>query len=162
MCNGISTRTTVGGTIAVLRPVPDSRTTTRGPFDGELYFHKDEAGSRPGTSASFQSREYWNSTALAGYTIVIQYVFLAYDDPAPLTTFSEYGDLSEPIEESRIFAKFTFFPLDKLATSCLHRMELPEPLVLGVGKDGIIGRRLSVFEDETMTTRVAEGIVGWN
>lgn len=42
-------------------------------------------------------------------------------------------------------------------------MYLPQKLDLGVGNDGIIGRRVSVMMGSTKGPLiVAEGIIGWN
>jgi hypothetical protein len=42
-------------------------------------------------------------------------------------------------------------------------MHLPEKLHLGVGDNGIIGRRVSVMTGSTQQPlTLAEGVVGWN
>lgn len=71
---------------------------------------------------------------------------------------SRDGDLNT--SEARPSDPFFSFSLDGYWSSA---MELPETLNLGVGDDGIIGRRVSVMTGsirEPMT--VAEGIIGWN
>jgi hypothetical protein len=42
------------------------------------------------------------------------------------------------------------------------QMEFSEALDLNVGGNGIIGRRISIFQDMTMTSLLAEGVIGWN
>ena len=42
-------------------------------------------------------------------------------------------------------------------------MELQQPLELGVGESGVVGRRVSVMTGPGAgAKRVAEGIIGWN
>jgi len=41
-------------------------------------------------------------------------------------------------------------------------MTVPEYYDFGVGGDGIIGRRVSVFEDSLDREPVVEGVIGWN
>ena len=42
-------------------------------------------------------------------------------------------------------------------------MQLPEKLHLGVGGNGIVGRRISVMTGSTQQPlTLAEGVVGWN
>ena len=42
-------------------------------------------------------------------------------------------------------------------------MELQQPLELGVGESGVVGRRVSIVTGPGAgAERVAEGIIGWN
>jgi len=41
-------------------------------------------------------------------------------------------------------------------------MEYEKKLDLSVGRDGIIGRRISIFKDDSSRILLAEGVVGWN
>jgi hypothetical protein len=43
-----------------------------------------------------------------------------------------------------------------------YQMSLDEHLNLGAGPDGIIGRRISLFEQGRTENQFAEGIIGWN
>lgn len=44
----------------------------------------------------------------------------------------------------------------------IAHMEYEKGLDLSVGGDGIIGRRISVFKDDSSRVLLAEGVVGWN
>jgi hypothetical protein len=41
-------------------------------------------------------------------------------------------------------------------------MLIKQQLNLTVGNDGVIGRRVSVYSDESMQTILSEGVIGWN
>ena len=41
-------------------------------------------------------------------------------------------------------------------------MMLDKPLQLEVGENGVIGRRITVYEDTGLANPIAEGIIGWN
>lgn len=80
-----------------------------------------------------------------------------------LTLFSEHGDLSQAPMPSACLHRFVFLPREE-GTPFDHfaNMDLSLDLDLGVGGDGVIGRRISVYKDEGMRMAIAEGIIGWN
>lgn len=72
---------------------------------------------------------------------------------------SRDGDLSAPPPQSSLDPLYTF----NLEDSSRGMMQLPEKLHLGVGDNGIIGRRVSVMTGSShQPLALAEGIVGWN
>jgi hypothetical protein len=70
--------------------------------------------------------------------------------------------MSIPVSEAGLLHKFA------LQNRCISKpdsqisWEIDQCLDLGVGGDGIIGRRISIYEDAMLRRHVAEGIVGWN
>lgn len=72
---------------------------------------------------------------------------------------SRDGDLSgsvSPLQTSPFYS----FSLESSEASTMH---LSQKLDLGVGDEGIIGRRVSVMMGSTKgPLTVAEGIIGWN
>ena len=88
----------------------------------------------------------------------------------PIT--SETGDLQRPALESPILHRIGFRGAAPRSgtqtpsqTSSEIRVSLAAPLDLGVGGDGIIGRRVTLWrdvDDDGGAGPVAEGIVGFN
>ena len=71
---------------------------------------------------------------------------------------SHDGDLSAA--DNRPTDPFFSFSLDEYQSST---MEIPQTLELGVGNNGIIGRRISIMTNSSGgPIAVAEGIIGWN
>lgn len=73
-----------------------------------------------------------------------------------LTRPSEFGDVSRPLEESGTFQTMTL--QSPSTTERLTRMYLNK-LLVDTGKDGVIGRGISVFLYDALKTRVGEGII---
>ncbi|KAF7189378.1 hypothetical protein HII31_09356 [Pseudocercospora fuligena] len=121
MCNGSSSRTTQGGTIAILKPLQPS-------LQHELSLRLINTDSESQTKAIV--------SGLDG-----EGHFIVHRD----------GDLTSQQ------------PLD---ASVLHRFQvtnneqfLAPRMDLGVGGDGIIGRRVSLIQNQIL---VGQGIIGWN
>lgn len=49
-----------------------------------------------------------------------------------------------------------------LLDSRSSKIELDRCLELGVGNEGVIGRRVTVYRDRRMTGALADGVIGWN
>ncbi|KIW07304.1 uncharacterized protein PV09_02154 [Verruconis gallopava] len=146
MCPGSSSRTSGGGTIAVLStPISQRQAPPANVFEGEIYFHPSSTLSR-GTTASFKSR-----TPHAALTAVPYYVVI-----------HQKGDLSMPVGQAGLLHRFRIPPQQAVPAESLYRWDLDQVLNLSVGGDGIVGRRISIFEDVGLQRQVAEGIIGWN
>jgi hypothetical protein len=77
--------------------------------------------------------------------------------------FSDHGDLSRTIDQDERGMRFTFRPSECITTvSSTVQMEFDKVMNLSVGGDGIIGRRISIFQDISMKALLAEGVIGWN
>ncbi|KXS93453.1 hypothetical protein AC579_1414 [Pseudocercospora musae] len=120
MCNGSSSRTAQGGTIAILKPLQPSL-----PHELSLRLIN--------TDSEDQTRAIVSGLDGEGH-------FIVHRD----------GDLTSQQ------------PLD---ASVLHRFQvtknefLAPRMHLGVGGDGIIGRRVSLIQNQIL---VGQGIIGWN
>ncbi|KAJ4398068.1 hypothetical protein N0V91_010472 [Didymella pomorum] len=137
MCNGNSNRISQGGSIAVLRPTQHLRRSNTD--DMMLFFHNQLCA--PGTSVEMQGWD--DDTQKDKHWVVIH----------------RDGDLSgsvSPLQTSPFYS----FSLESSEASTMH---LSQKLDLGVGDEGIIGRRVSVMMGSTKgPLTVAEGIIGWN
>jgi hypothetical protein len=72
---------------------------------------------------------------------------------------SRDGDLSASPPRSISDSLYSF----EIEESPRGMMQLPEKLHLGVGGNGIVGRRISVMTGSTQQPlTLAEGVVGWN
>lgn len=80
-----------------------------------------------------------------------------------LTSSSDHGNLLRPVDYRDEGIRFAFQPTSSgpVLNSIAH-MEYEKGLDLSVGGDGIIGRRISVFKDDSSRVLLAEGVVGWN
>ncbi|KAG8159781.1 hypothetical protein KVR01_010418 [Diaporthe batatas] len=76
-----------------------------------------------------------------------------------LTIFST-GDLTVPRAECKELESFTIPRHGSSATPVEKRLE--QQLLLQVGGDGIIGRRIAVSSASTSSSSIAEGVVGFN
>lgn len=76
--------------------------------------------------------------------------------------YSQNGDLTRPIETTSSLHQFHFVPKLLPERHGYAEMKLRGQLELGVGGNGVIGRRISIFQDAAMSVRLAEGVVGWN
>ena len=79
-----------------------------------------------------------------------------------LTELSEKGDLSLPVEQAGLLHSFTLDSRSRTYAGSMASWEIDRCLDLNVGDAGIIGRRISVYEDSRLQSPVAEGIIGWN
>ncbi|KAF3004330.1 hypothetical protein E8E13_009429 [Curvularia kusanoi] len=143
MCNGASTRTSQGGSIAVLRPTQHLRRSTPS-SDMMLFFHNQLAS--PGTSVELQGWEEQNENGR--HWVVIH----------------QDGDLSAPSSTSPQTAQSPpLYSFDLVGETDAATLHLPQKLDLGVGERGVIGRRVSVMTGSVRgPLTVAEGIIGWN
>ncbi|KAH6652573.1 hypothetical protein BKA67DRAFT_659272 [Truncatella angustata] len=142
----------LGGALAVLASPPSSSSPAQLPFSGHLIFHtipgRSSCGSRA-THATFTSSS--DDASLEGCMIGIHAA----------------GDLRMVgcPEEETMLHRFDFRRArPSLSRSCSAEVLLDEPLEIGVGGRGIIGRKVSVWRDRGggEGVRVAEGIVGFN
>ncbi|ORX97682.1 hypothetical protein BCR34DRAFT_496691 [Clohesyomyces aquaticus] len=149
MCNGHSSRTSQGGSIAILVPTEHHRhaiehTTLN--EEWQLLFSNDNIDpSSPGTQVQLKG---WNGRQRSqshGYWVVIH----------------RDGDLREPAPPNQIPTNTLFtFSLDEYSSTLT---KLPRQLDITVGDTGIIGRRVSVMTSSTKgPLPVAVGIIGWN
>ncbi|QDS73992.1 hypothetical protein FKW77_008625 [Venturia effusa] len=146
MCNGESTRVAQGGAIAVLssslRQVGCQCPTT---LAGRLYFQQGTGTSR--TAIRFEGADGSHPGLLNGCQITIH----------------DHGNLLKPVDYRDEGIKFAFQPTSSgPAMHSTAHMEYEKKLDLGVGGDGIIGRRISIFKDASSGVLLAEGVVGWN
>lgn len=81
-----------------------------------------------------------------------------------LTSHSSSGDPRTRIEDCGTFTRFGFPTTAKSFSETQAFVELPlsKPLLLEVGNEGIIGRRVSLYAGASPSRVVAEGIVGVN
>ena len=81
-----------------------------------------------------------------------------------LTSHSSSGDPRKRIEDCGTFQKFGFPTTADSFSDTRAFVELPlsKPLLLEVGNEGIIGRRVSLYSGAAPNRVVAEGIVGVN
>jgi hypothetical protein len=70
--------------------------------------------------------------------------------------------MSLPVEEAGLLHSFALENRCLPSEGVCAAWQLDQPLNLGVGGNGIIGRRISIFEDAMLKRHIAEGIVGWN
>jgi hypothetical protein len=152
MCGTETSRPVLGGTIAILKSLNESTLP-----DLSLLFHQTEAST---TTATFQSTSIPEATTdaeLSSCQIVILYV-----TPRPLpfngsmytnNINSRDGDLRA---SSLMTSILHAFPLSAFTT---ESFSLPRKLDLGVGGEGIIGRRVGLVRQ---TQVLRQGIIGWN
>lgn len=150
MC-GNSTRQSQGGALVVLSP---SRRISGGPMApgsaGRLIFHDKDHGSLMATHATFAMEPASNTAAT--------------DATKYMVGIHATGDLTT----SAIISPFIYkFNLEKEPSN--EDMDEPDtletrldrPLAVAVGGEGIIGRRVTLWEQHA-TEPFAEGIVGYN
>lgn len=70
--------------------------------------------------------------------------------------------MSIPVSEAGLLHTFALQNRCMSTQDSRISWELDQYLDLGVGGNGIIGRRISIYEDAMLRRHVAEGIVGWN
>ncbi|KAF2110345.1 hypothetical protein BDV96DRAFT_667320 [Lophiotrema nucula] len=146
MCNGASTRTSQGGSIAVLRPKQQFDKSDSN-NDWKLLFSNDSL-NQPclGTQIELRGLQEQPRIHAPGYWVVIH----------------RDGDLNAPaLPPNQLPSNpLTSFPLEQ---DLLSTTNLPHRLDLGVGDSGIIGRRVSLMTSSLKGPMiVAEGIAGWN
>ncbi|CAN8106028.1 unnamed protein product [Discula destructiva] len=80
-----------------------------------------------------------------------------------LTIFST-GDLTAPSKACKQINRFTLSQnsCGKTANGSTMQLELERDLLLQVGGDGIIGRRIRISTLDSPTSCMAEGVVGFN
>jgi hypothetical protein len=84
MCNGFSTRTSKGGTIAVLRPpFPDSSMSSSSNGMHLFFKNAEHSSAETGTQAAFETTQAHEIQALKGCWVVVQY---ASPSPSPLSS----------------------------------------------------------------------------
>ncbi|KAF2022370.1 hypothetical protein BU24DRAFT_337125 [Aaosphaeria arxii CBS 175.79] len=146
MCNGSSTRTSQGGSIAVLRPTKSDNNTSD---EWRLLFsYANTEGLDVGTQIELKGNDLVTRRHDGGYWVVIHHTGDMSPSPSPIAT----GAVSPP--------PFLMFDLDGETGSVTR---LAQKLDLGVGENGIVGRKVSVMTSSLRGPRaVAEGIIGWN
>jgi hypothetical protein len=72
--------------------------------------------------------------------------------------------LSKPTDDASFLHSFTFDSNGRVKSSQrdVVQMDLAQHLELGVGGNGVIGRKISIFRDVTTDQPIAEGVIGWN
>ncbi|KAG9518591.1 hypothetical protein KCV07_g5565, partial [Aureobasidium melanogenum] len=132
MCGTESSRPVLGGTIAILKSIGESTSP-----DLSLLFHEDEAST---TTATFQSSSVPEATAETELS------------SCQLVIFRD-GDLRASAPMTSVLHAFP------LSTFTTQSFSLPRKLDLGVGGEGIIGRRVGLVRH---TQVLRQGIIGWN
>ncbi|KAF2223716.1 hypothetical protein BDZ85DRAFT_262072 [Elsinoe ampelina] len=131
MC-GDSSKTSVGGTIAIL---------------------KSDSGAAPDLNLLFQSQDASTIASICGSTQPLQGQDQAFD-----VQIHQDGDLRAANSPHNVLHNFS---LRQCQSSGLFH--LPFPINLGVGGDGIIGRRVRVEHRGVNGERIVrQGIIGWN
>ncbi|KAF1990429.1 hypothetical protein K402DRAFT_417866 [Aulographum hederae CBS 113979] len=150
MCNGHSTRTSQGGTIAVLRPIcpryfpggsdnePQSRTEQ---LNGSLFFQNGLANLH--TQAVFRGDNLQSNRTFHNCFAVIH----------------KYGDNDKFHPLHQLDMRRESIPSDDGRTS---EFTVGKALDLTVGENGVIGRRITVHRMGNLSSPIAEGIIGWN
>ncbi|KAH9822877.1 hypothetical protein Tdes44962_MAKER00705 [Teratosphaeria destructans] len=135
MCNGQSSRTSQGGTIAILKPIPRVEWT---PLKRDLALRIAEDASTGRTNASIDG--------LGAFRSRDARVVIHRD-----------GDLraSPHRPESEVLSQFALpsYVADGASWALTAKLDL------GVGGDGIIGRRVSLVLDDDVW---GEGVIGYN
>ncbi|KAI0186953.1 hypothetical protein EV127DRAFT_437488 [Xylaria flabelliformis] len=153
MCGDHRPRNPLGGALAVLSPSPsatqNSIRTSLWPLCGRLIFHDLRGGGSTATHAMFMPHSP-----------------LLYADSIPvnmencLVKIHETGDLTKPATESPLWATLSLKPVEHTGIQAMM-YELERPVKMEVGDDGIIGRRVSIWIQQS-TEPLSEGIAGFN
>ncbi|USP82268.1 uncharacterized protein yc1106_09542 [Curvularia clavata] len=158
MCNGASTRTTQGGSIAVLHPIhPPQRIPSSSSISSSSCSSSDDEDQQP------QANEilvFFSNTLskTSGTNVEVHGLHEQLKQQDGYIVIHRDGDLSSPTctPASQDTTALCSFAIQRHARS----WALERKLDLGVGDTGIIGRRVSVV---TATREMlAQGIVGWN
>ncbi|KAK3937725.1 hypothetical protein QBC46DRAFT_392037 [Diplogelasinospora grovesii] len=80
-------------------------------------------------------------------------------DDRVLVSIHLTGDLTKPIEDCGLLQRFTLPSAGQSKNDEGIEMALDKSLMLGVGQDGIIGRRVSMARQGRL---LADGIIGFN
>ncbi|RYO80090.1 hypothetical protein DL764_009941 [Monosporascus ibericus] len=189
MCGDNLPRPSLGGALVVLSapydsgsPTPTSlvenKSSNTNPFpflSGKLVFHSQQPGATSGvaTHATFtpHAPPGPNSETAGAAAVAINMADYVVGIHAS-------GDLLTLASQSPVLYQFELDEgaprrIDAGAWPCSTEVRLAQPLPLGVGGDGIIGRRVTVWSrrcraagggkgDEAALLPVAEGIVGFN
>ncbi|KAI5238111.1 hypothetical protein E4T47_07940 [Aureobasidium subglaciale] len=131
MCGSETSRPVLGGTIAILKSLGESTLP-----DLSLLFHQDEAST---TTATFQS----SSVPVTADADLSSCQIVIFRD----------GDLRAPAPTTSILHAFP------LSTSTSQSFSLPRKLDLGVGGEGVIGRRVGLVRQAQV---LRQGIIGYN
>ncbi|PNS14263.1 hypothetical protein CAC42_6776 [Sphaceloma murrayae] len=134
MC-GNSSRTTVGGTIAIL---------------------KSDTGAAPDLNLLFNSRDAATVASIQGVYSTHPEHYHSFD-----VSIHRDGDLRATSDIQNILHNFS---LPTFSDQAEHSsIRLPVSLNLGVGGDGIVGRRIQVrHRGPNGESIVRQGIIGWN
>ncbi|EOA81777.1 uncharacterized protein SETTUDRAFT_166135 [Exserohilum turcica Et28A] len=183
MCNGTSQRTSQGGSIAVLHAPRHSHTPQSQPSPAAkemTLLFSNPLSRKAGTSVEVQGFE---DTARekdeVGRGKEKCWIVIHRDGDLSSSTSTRALTCASTSPQAHANAMYTF-PLD--ATTLLAAkaengpriVQLPQKLHLGVGNEGIVGRRVSFVTSSCSSeslaemsggvgmTTLAEGIVGWN
>jgi hypothetical protein len=161
MCNGDSQKVSQGSAIAILH-WPKHVSHSEANHAGDIQF-QNQHSEITGTTLLFRSNS-MSKIPRAKLHCVIQY---DSSSCASVTNHvSKDGDLTKPFAQAGILHQFEIGPMasdDKFGKiASYHRFTIKPRLELGAGPTGVIGHRVSIFEDGSMNKQVAEGVVGWN
>ncbi|EHA51829.1 hypothetical protein MCOR02_011365 [Pyricularia oryzae] len=151
MCGHDTSGKPRGGAIAVLNSSMTSPQTCG--WCAELTFHTP---GRPGSPLATHAR----LTSVGGEDLT--------DFTKTSVLIHESGDFTRCAEDCGLFRSFDFQSAVLVDGGLALEMELPHPMEIQVGDNGIIGRRVSMRRtsgDASMSSRelpTAEGIVGFN
>ncbi|KJZ77208.1 hypothetical protein HIM_03529 [Hirsutella minnesotensis 3608] len=174
MCGPQHSNKPRGGALAALAPCSGSDAAPA--VRGDLTFHTPGCpGSMQATHARLTPEAACRLGSLRDLHVVIQCVRLVpytshgrnhewYRMSADIQ-ISSSGDLTRPAHDCGLFRRFEFPERATKQASEFVELSLDEPLCLGVGGGGIIGRRVVSLCSRRPCGRdvvVAEGIVGFN
>ncbi|KAF2704925.1 hypothetical protein K504DRAFT_449003 [Pleomassaria siparia CBS 279.74] len=146
MCNGFSTRAGLGGSVAVLHPTPNNPSFDPSVERLQLLFSNQNEEET--TQVNFKGWE-----ALEGMRQPLSWVVVFRD--GELSTSSR--KVNANTIRSDVLLSFSIESDPSSVTQLDRRLDL------GVGDDGIIGRRVSLLISSTEgPLAIAEGIIGWN
>ncbi|KAH9903563.1 hypothetical protein F4778DRAFT_780949 [Xylariomycetidae sp. FL2044] len=153
MCGDIS-RQSRGGALAILSLPMKSTRDTKPAMAGTLVFHDQGKGGLCATHATFTT----DSVCEASFG----------DGPQAFTIgIHETGDLTRSAIISPFLHKFSMRPNSTPSSPLSWRsgdpleIALAQPMKIEVGGDGIIGRRVTVWQEHALDP-IAEGIIGYN
>ncbi|KAK6532074.1 hypothetical protein TWF694_003236 [Orbilia ellipsospora] len=137
MCNGFSSRASEGGALAVLR---GQGRHTGTPFNAKITLHNPVEDISIPTKATFLLEKGGRMPCLNSCCLIIH----------------QDGNLTSEVVASK--PPLHYIPFDFQGTDNCE-ISLSSRLDLGVGGQGIIGRKMTLMNSRQV---IAEGIVGWN
>ncbi|KAF2670512.1 hypothetical protein BT63DRAFT_239993 [Microthyrium microscopicum] len=138
MC-GDSSRQSEGGAIAILQTINQIHQPQH-TTNSELRFHTDH-NTLYANRISYTSRDAGIPT---DFFVVIH----------------KQGDMTKPINAAEYLHKLHFLP-SSVDSSGTRSLKLDNPLQISPGGEGVIGRRVLLYESSGQSP-LAEGLIGWN